>query len=358
MFDAGLVSPQSQALVAPIIMETINGYTSLPRFGLTNCADGLGDKRERHVIQDTHGSDFFDCNIIDDGVRDVPFNLQWMPDAWSTLPIPDPQAMNITEYKAFASAVVDEMDLLLTGGKLERSNQEVIVNAYVEKAATTSMQVQEAHMLGLQVAQQLFAVTPEFQITNRYFDEVDAANPTEREPVVIEEPDDPEPVTGYKAIVYLFLDGGADTFSLVVPKTGCTPADLPDQYYKTRGDVAINAADLLEIVDTSGSQPCSTFGLHPSLGDIQSLYNNEEAAVVAGIGPLIRPTTKLDFDSENSLPPALFAHNTQKGVTQTVIPQDSTANGVLGRIGDVINEQESMLQGNRTEIFDAYSISG
>jgi uncharacterized protein (DUF1501 family) len=51
-------------------------------------------------------------------------------------------------------------------------------------------------------------------------------------------------------------------------------------------------------------------------------------------------------------PPALFAHNTQTQVTQTVFAQDSSAGGVLGRIGDALNLQEGK------EIFDAYSISG
>jgi len=57
-------------------------------------------------------------------------------------------------------------------------------------------------------------------------------------------------------------------------------------------------------------------------------------------------------------PPALFAHNTQTKVTQTVHAQDSTAGGVLGRIGDILNAQESEALGENVEIFDAYSISG
>ena len=49
---------------------------------------------------------------------------------------------------------------------------------------------------------------------------------------------------------------------------------------------------------------------------------------------------------------AQFAHNTQTQITQAVFAQDSSAGGVLGRIGDAINSQEGL------EIFDGYSIIG
>jgi uncharacterized protein (DUF1501 family) len=62
---------------------------------------------------------------------------------------------------------------------------------------------------------------------------------------------------------------------------------------------------------------------------------------------------KYEYDAQSKRqPPALFAHNTQTQVTQTVFAQDASAGGVLGRIGDALNAQEGK------DIFDAYSISG
>jgi cullin-associated NEDD8-dissociated protein 1 len=62
---------------------------------------------------------------------------------------------------------------------------------------------------------------------------------------------------------------------------------------------------------------------------------------------------KYEYEAQSKpQPPALFAHNTQTQVTQTVFAQDASAGGVLGRIGDALNAQEGK------EIFDAYSISG
>ena len=60
---------------------------------------------------------------------------------------------------------------------------------------------------------------------------------------------------------------------------------------------------------------------------------------------------KYEFEAASKpQPQALFAHNTQTQITQTVFAQDSSAGGVLGRIGDMVNAQEGK------EIFDAYSI--
>lgn len=73
----------------------------------------------------------------------------------------------------------------------------------------------------------------------------------------------------------------------------------------------------------------------------------------SNVGPLVEPLTKTEFEAGSKpVPQALFAHNTQTSITQAVFAQDSNAGGVLGRLGDVLNEQE----GN--EIFAAYSISG
>mmetsp|Transcript_19805 Transcript_19805/g.42663 ORF Transcript_19805/g.42663 Transcript_19805/m.42663 type:complete len:503 (+) Transcript_19805:2-1510(+) len=239
------------------------------------------------------------------------------------------------------------MDLLLTAGRLDPKNRDIIEEEYIEAAARRDISREAAHEAALRRAMQLFALTPEFQITNNL-----QLSPTVRTLPQETLPEDPEPVTGYKAIVYLFLGGGLDSFNLVVPTGGCGATNLPNQYMQVRDDVAITGG-LLGITDTSGSQPCTQFGLHPSMTHVRSLYNAGEAAVMAGIGPLVEPLTKEEYEeSIKEIPPALFAHNTQTDVTQTVVPQDKTANGVLGRLGDWINLQES------AEIFDAYSISG
>lgn len=271
-------------------------------------------------------------------------------------PACDPARCDIdrTEFTGFADSVVGEMDTLLTGGRLEPANRAIIAAAYVDEAARRDILAVDAHKKGLRKAQQLFTATPEFHITNSLMQE-----PGIREMKAETAPESPPPVVGYKAIVYLYFDGAMDSYSAVVPHSSCGSTNLPTQYQDVRGDVAIPLGQLNQIVDSSGSQPCDVFGLHPSLTHFQQMYSNKEAAVIANVGPLVEPITKAEFESESKeVPPALFAHNTQKLITQTVFAQDSTAGGVLGRIGDAINAQESAVKGEIVEIFDAYSISG
>ena len=79
---------------------------------------------------------------------------------------------------------------------------------------------------------------------------------------------------GYKAVVVLFLDGGADTYNFLVPHSGCQETDgvdLHQQYNNIRGNIALQKSSLLPIQVPEDSQPCSIFGLHPYLQFVKVL---------------------------------------------------------------------------------------
>jgi cullin-associated NEDD8-dissociated protein 1 len=149
----------------------------------------------------------------------------------------------------------------------------------------------------------------------------------------------------YKALVVLFLQGGLDSWNLLVPKSGCIPGNFTtnyEQYERTRGIVAIPQDQLLSVNAPTTSQAhsvCSTFGVHPALTSVQSLYNAGDAAFLANTGTLVRPLTKAQF-SDRSIPrpPSLFAHNIQVRCTQSVHAQSTAATGVLGRVVDALVE--------------------
>ena len=124
---------------------------------------------------------------------------------------------------------------------------------------------------------QHYSATPEFHITNNL---VDSKSRTSiRETPNIQIPPNPPPVSGYKAIVYMFLAGAMDSYSALVP-LHCT---LHDQYLNVRGDVAITSG-LLQIDASASNQPCNSFGLHPSLANVHQLYIDGDASFVANIG--------------------------------------------------------------------------
>ena len=143
-----------------------------------------------------------------------------------------------------ATAVVSELDLLLTGGRLNTHAHSLIAADYRAKLSTST--AAEA----LQAAQELFLFTAEFHTTNLL---------NRRKLPRPNIPDIPSQGRAYKAIVYIFLDGGADTYNLLVPTSGCTGGegtDLWAQWEGQRGDNAIPASQLLKISADVREQPC------------------------------------------------------------------------------------------------------
>ena len=136
----------------------------------------------------------------------------------------------------------------------------------------------------------------------------------------------------YKALVCLFMFGGNDSWNMVVPTT---TAEY-NAYNRSRGGdagvgsgLAIPLASLLPI--NAG------FGLHPSMAGLQSLFTAQRAAVVANVGPLIRPTTKAQYQTPGwDLPPQLFSHNDQQDQWHSLRGRALLRSGWGGRVADAL----------------------
>jgi hypothetical protein len=61
------------------------------------------------------------------------------------------------------------------------------------------------------------------------------------------------------------MQGGAASFNMLVPHSNCAEVDLFEQYSAIRANTALAKGRLLPIDVPAGTQPCSTFGLHPEL---------------------------------------------------------------------------------------------
>ncbi len=164
----------------------------------------------------------------------------------------------------------------------------------------------------------------------------------------------------YKAVVALFLAGGLDSWNLLVPHSGCIEGNFSvnyEQYQATRGIVALAQDELHQVSAPPGTQAhnvCTTFGVHPALPLVQSLYAANEAAFLANVGALVHPITKQQYlDKSVETPPSLFAHNIQVRCTQSLHAQHSTAKGVLGRIADALADA-----GGAAYRTAAYSLDG
>ncbi len=139
----------------------------------------------------------------------------------------------------------------------------------------------------------------------------------------------------YRALVCVFLDGGSDTNNVIIP----TDTTHYNQYIAARpidSGLGIDAADLLPI-DTPPvfGGTGRTFGLHPSLTELQGLFNDNKMAVVCNVGPLVEPVTQQDITDESKpLPYALFSHSDQVGCWATGRADQRIPTGWGGRIAD------------------------
>lgn len=142
--------------------------------------------------------------------------------------------------------------------------------------------------------------------------------------------------SGYKALVCIMLGGGNDSFNMLMPK-GNTEYN---EYATTRSNLAIAQNEILQINPniTDGR----TFGLHPTMTDMQQLFDNENLAFLCNVGTLVEPTTKTDLlNGVVETPLGLFSHSDQQQQWQTGRPHERTNIGWGGRVADLIQSMNS-----------------
>ena len=140
----------------------------------------------------------------------------------------------------------------------------------------------------------------------------------------------------YKALVCLFLQGGIDSTSLLIPSD---PSSF-SAYSTARADLAVSPAGLLPISPRSYSDG-RNYSLHPSAPHLQSLFAAQKLAILANVGTLVRPTTLAQYQAGTNLPPQLFSHSDQALQWQSSIPDQPFDTGWGGRLADLVDAQNS-----------------
>jgi len=132
--------------------------------------------------------------------------------------------------------------------------------------------------------------------------------------------------TDYKALVCIFLFGGNDANNMVVPYD----TKGYSNYSSLRANLALPQNTLLPLT------PLPNFALHPSLPDVQSLFNSGAAAIVANVGTLTQPINRSQYLSGGIVPANLFSHPDQQEEWQNAAADGATPTGWAGRISDVL----------------------
>lgn len=135
----------------------------------------------------------------------------------------------------------------------------------------------------------------------------------------------------YKALVCVLLSGGNDSFNMIVPRSNAEY----NEYATVRSNQALAQNDLLAINPDSGDG--REYGLHPSLTNMQQMFEAGNLAFVNNIGTLVEPTSKSGvLDSTSNLPLGLLSHSDQVQHWQTAFPQDRTNLGWGGKMADIL----------------------
>ncbi len=147
------------------------------------------------------------------------------------------------------------------------------------------------------------------------------------------------PQSDYKAMICLFLNGGNDSYNMLMPYENSEHAD----YQAVRTAVAYSRNELISTAITdpnSGRQ----FAFHPNMTDCRDMYNNGNLACVANVGTLVEPITAQQYrdrfrNSDVTFPVGLFSHSDHQRAWQTAVPQTrSGLTGWAGRCSDLLND--------------------
>ena len=136
--------------------------------------------------------------------------------------------------------------------------------------------------------------------------------------------------SNYKALVCVFLFGGNDANNTLIQFDTAGYAN----YSTIRGPLAIPQSQLLQL---GGS--ATNFALNPNLPEVQALFNNKNAALVANVGTLMQPTTRAQYLAGSLVPTNLFSHIDQQNEWQNAAQSGATSSGWAGRIADLISGQ-------------------
>ena len=138
------------------------------------------------------------------------------------------------------------------------------------------------------------------------------------------------PLPGYKALVCVFLSGGNDSNNLIVPINDYA------NYSSVRQNLALPQASLLPL--TSLNPDGNSYGFHPTMGEMQTLFSQGKLAPCFNVGPLVYPMTRAQYTAGSvPKPPQLFSHSDQVTHWQTSLPDQPPKSGWGGRIADLLH---------------------
>lgn len=141
-------------------------------------------------------------------------------------------------------------------------------------------------------------------------------------------------LTDYKALVCVYLFGGNDGNNVIVPLDTAKYT----AYQSIRGGLALSGGELLSpVADAAGNE----WAFHYGLGELNTLYQAGNLAVVLNMGQLAAPLTRATYLAGQVAPTNLFSHSDQTVQMQTGLPTPN-GSGWGGRLLDCFGTSDSL----------------
>ena len=165
-------------------------------------------------------------------------------------------------------------------------------------------------------------------------------------------------LSGYKALVCIYLSGGNDGWNLLVPYDNTRYniyAAARSGVYTTGGanpnpgglGLAQPAAGNAQIITDGNDANAATnqYFLHPNVPELANLYKQNALAFAVNVGTLVRPITKAQYNaSATNRPPQLFSHSDQENLWHQANTSGSSVRGWGGLCGDVVQPSNANQQ--------------
>ena len=296
--SAGLVSPEAQVHSTPMVIQTMNGLLAMIKYGLDSCYRGFGGSRNYGNKRD--------CKWRKPGEYE---NASAIPD--------------FTPNDGAPAKIVDELATIMTSGRLNTELREIIAHVISKESDPVQAAIQ---------AQQLIVSTSEFHSTGTARKRGELRT---RESTIVPSK------KPYKAVVFLMLPGGYDSYNLVVPHTCSATNEMGltvlEQYASERGEIALKSSERNLVIDVK-DQPCQKFAIHDQMPLVQELYKEGDLSLFLNAGVINEPVTKDTYRKDTAT--RLFAHNTMQSEAQRIDPfSEIVRTGILGRVSQILNSE-------------------
>ena len=161
-------------------------------------------------------------------------------------------------------------------------------------------------------------------------------------------------LSGYRALVCVYLAGGNDAWNMLVPYDNARF----NVYATSRSgvyDALTNSAGLglvrpstpaqiaAQVVTDGGDASPSTnqYFLHPSLPELATLFRQQKLAFGINVGTLVKPIVMADYANPANRPPQLFSHADQENLWHQANTSAGSTLGWGGGCGDRVQPSNS-----------------